>query len=85
MLHRRIPLAVLKLDVAVNDVRRVRLHRRIPLAVLKHRRTGDCHLGLVVAQANTACGIETSRNNLELSVSPVAQANTACGIETKLR
>ena len=35
-LHRRIPLAVLKLKVSNRCAAKLLLHRRIPLAVLKH-------------------------------------------------
>ena len=59
------------------------LHRRIPLAVLKPYHTRLKTSPFSVAQANTACGIETEEL-LEMKESyEVAQANTACGIETR--
>ena len=59
------------------------LHRRIPLAVLKPYHTRLKTSPFSVAQANTACGIETEEL-LEMKESyEVTQANTACGIETR--
>ena len=60
MLHRRIPLAVLKpIKVARTDIIEL-LHRRIPLAVLKPKEEMWVSGIFTVAQANTACGIETT-------------------------
>ena len=60
------------------------LHRRIPLAVLKPRFSLSHLKPGYVAQANTACGIETRHRLLFRTEGRVAQANTACGIETVL-
>ena len=60
LLHRRIPLAVLKPQSPASCRPKTALHRRIPLAVLKPARCWfNGRKKTMVAQANTACGIET--------------------------
>ena len=64
MLHRRIPLAVLKLTSTFAHCATIMLHRRIPLAVLKPKEEMWVSGIFTVAQANTACGIETTQLSL---------------------
>ena len=63
-MHRRIPLAVLKQVLPGACSRHEVLHRRIPLAVLKPKEEMWVSGIFTVAQANTACGIETTQLSL---------------------